>query len=408
MNSPSPQSLPTRVADSITSKFQTLVDLRRELHRYPELSHQEFETTKRIANRLRTLGYEVHIRPEGTGLFADIARQDFDPDLHPTVAIRSDIDALPIDELNHVPYKSCHQGVMHACGHDAHMATVFGSALALAKFRDELPGRVRLIYQHAEESTPSGAAQMIDFGALEGVNAVLGLHCDPELPLGKIGVRPGPFTAACDLFEFTIIGKGGHGARPHQCVDPIYVATQLCNALYNFIGRTFDSRIPAALSIGTIQGGHVPNVIPEKVRLAGTVRTIDRDQRNALKEHLHRIATSICMIHGAQYELYIELGAPAVRNHPGITDLYAEIGAELLGTDNIYHIPLPSMGGEDFSFYCEHVPAAMFRLGTARQAPDPLLHTPTFDIDERAMEVGAKILARTALRLLNEFAENSL
>ena len=404
MNAPASDNLIDRIEERILSHRDDLIDLRRHFHAHPELSQQEFETTQEIADHLVALGYEVHVRPEGTGLYADIAPPGFDPSTQPTVAIRSDIDALPILELNDVPYKSQNKGVMHACGHDVHMATVYGSGLGLAAHRDELPGRIRLIYQHAEETTPGGAIEMVSFGAIEGVDAVLGLHCDPELAVGKIGVRPGAFTASFDLFEFTICGKGGHGARPHQCVDSIFVATQLCNALYQLTSQNFDTRLPSVISIGTIHGGATPNVIPEEVTLSGSIRTIDPDQRKKIEDHLHRVAGGICMTHGANYNLRFERGAPAIHNDSAITDLFIEIGSELLGEDNIFHIPLPSMGGEDFSYYCERVPGAMFRLGTATSAPSPFLHSPNFDVDERAIAIGSRILARSAVRLLRDKA----
>ncbi len=403
MNAPA-NKLHDRVEERILDHRDELIDLRRHFHANPELSKEEFSTTQTLADHLVTLGYEVHVRPEGTGLYADISPPNFNSDLQPTVAIRSDIDALPILELNDVPYRSRNEGVMHACGHDVHMATVYGTGLGMAAHRSELPGRIRLIYQHAEEVTPGGAIDMVAFGAIEDVDAVLGLHCDPELDVGKIGVRPGPFTASFDLFKFTIRGKGGHGARPHQCIDSIFVATQLCNALYQLVSRNFDTRIPAVISVGTIQGGSTPNVIPEETTITGTIRTIDPDHRNQIEDNLHRIAGGICMTHGANYELNFQRGAPAIHNDPRVTEVFTDVGAELLGADNVYHIPLPSMGGEDFSYYCERIPGAMFRLGTASKSPSNFLHSPNFDIDERAIAIGSRILARSALRLLHDRA----
>lgn len=407
MSQAPPEELLENVERRIIAENRELIELRRHLHAYPELSNQEFQTTRKLSARLQTLGFEVRVRPEGTGLLADLTPPDFDPEVHKTVAIRSDIDALPIEELNDVPYRSRNEGVMHACGHDVHMATVFGTGLGFAAFKENLPGRIRLIYQHAEETVPDGAIDMVKFGAVEGVDAVLGLHCDPELAVGKIGVKKGAFTAAFDSFQFTISGKGGHGARPHQCVDPIFVTTQLCNALYQMTARNFDARIPSVITIGTIQGGTVSNVIPEKVTISGSIRTIDRGHREVLEDHLHRIAAGICMTHGAHYQLVLERGAPSIHNDADITDLFEEVGTDVLGENGIYQIPLPSMGGEDFSFYLERVPGAMFRLGTATIAPSHFLHSPNFDIDERAIAIGARILARSALRLLTEKFDNA-
>ncbi|MBA2664721.1 MAG: amidohydrolase [Bradymonadaceae bacterium] len=399
-----PENLFERVEKRILAQNHDLIDFRRYLHAHPELSQREFQTTQTIRERLEGLGLSVHARAEGTGLYADLVPPDFDPELHPTIAIRSDIDALPILELNEVPYASRHKGVMHACGHDVHMATVFGTGMGLAAVRESLPGRIRLIYQHAEESIPGGAMDMVAFGAVDGADAVLALHCDPELPVGQIGVKPGAFTAAFDLFEFKIIGKGGHGARPHQCIDPIFVATQLATALYQAFGRNFDSRIPMVLTIGTIQGGTVSNVIPEEVHMSGSIRTISAEGRDGVEPLLRRIAGGVCMTHGASYELRLERGAPGIVNDPAITTIYAEVGAAMLGDENVFRIPLPSMGGEDFSYYLERTPGAMFRLGTADGGPRHPLHSPHFDIDERAITIGARILARSAIRLLFEHA----
>lgn len=398
------ETLLERVEERIQDRHSEFVEFRRHLHAHPELSRQEFQTTRKIRERLEALGLEVFVREEGTGLYADLTPPGFDPDRHPTIAIRADIDALPILELNEVPYASRHEGVMHACGHDVHTATVFGTGAGLVAAREHLPGRIRLIFQHAEESVPGGAIDMVEFGAVDGVDAVLALHCDPSLPVGQIGVRPGAFTASIDTFEMTVRGKGGHGARPHEAVDPIFVTTQIAAALYQACGRHFDARQPFVLTIGSIHGGSVPNVIPEEVRITGSVRTISRDHREEVEAFMHRIAGGVCATYGAGYELEIVRGAPSVHNDPHVTRVFAEIGAELLGDSNVYRIPLPSMGGEDYSFYLERVPGAMFRLGTNDGGPRHPLHSPHFDIDERAIAIGARILARSAVRLLGEYA----
>ncbi|MFU8804530.1 MAG: M20 metallopeptidase family protein [Bradymonadaceae bacterium] len=397
-----PENLFERVEKKILARNKDLIALRRHFHANPELSQQEFETTKTLVERLQDLGLEVHVRPEGNGLYADLTPPDFDPETHPTVAIRSDIDALPIEELNDVPYASQKEGIMHACGHDVHMATVTGTGMGLLSARDELPGRIRLIYQHAEETVPGGALEMVAFGAVEDVDSVLGLHCDPELTVGKIGIREGAFTAASDLFEIAITGKGGHGARPHQCVDPIFVTTQVANSIYHMFSRNFDARVPAVLTIGTIHGGTVSNVIPEKVKISGSIRTISVDEREEVEAVLRRIIGGVCLTHGASYEIKLERGAPAIFNDPHVTQLFGEVAADIVGEENVHEILLPSMGGEDFSHYLERAPGSMFRLGTAASGPRHFLHSPHFDIDERAISIGARILARTAIRLLFE------
>lgn len=404
-----PDDLFARIDDVIESKTTDLVSLRRELHANPELSHQEFETTKLLQARLEDLGFDVHVRDEGTGLYADLTPDDFDPQTQPTVAIRSDIDALPIRELNEIPYCSQHEGVMHACGHDVHMTTVTGAGMAIRDIKEELNGRLRLLFQHAEEVSPGGAVDMVSFGAVQDVDAVLGLHCDPELEVGNIGLKKGHLTAAFDRFHFTISGKGGHGARPHHCTDPIFVATQIANAIYQAPARYFDSRDSVVMTLGSFHSGDTPNVIPEVAEFEGTVRTLSQETRTKVEPLLRQLAGGICMSHSANYELEIENGAPSVINDGRIIDVIGEVAAEIYGEDSLHEIPKPSMGGEDFAYYLRHVPGAMFRLGTAGPGPRArhFLHSPKFNIDERAIAIGTRVLARSALTLMNRLQDES-
>lgn len=393
-----------RVDDFITRHAAELIELRRHLHRNPELSHYEFETTRLLSERLREAGLEVTVRPEGTGFYADLASPDFDSARHRTVAVRCDLDALAIDEANETTFRSQHAGVMHACGHDVHMSCAFGAGLALKHIADGVSGRVRLIYQHAEE-TVGGADQMVSFGAMEGVDRIIALHVDPEIPVGQIGVRRGAFTAAFDEFRLRVIGQSGHGARPHHCIDPIFVMTQLANALYNAVGRSMDARDPMVLSIGTIEGGKAANIIPEDVVVTGTVRTLSKSHRDAVEPLLVRVSDGICSAHGAKYELDLKRGAPAIINDAGVTDVIAEAASAVLGPDAVHEIPLPSMGSEDFSYYLENTPGAMFRLGVAQQGrPKYFLHSARFDVHEDAIAIGARVLAQSALRLLQSEA----
>lgn len=392
------------VSAIIAENHQKLVELRRHLHANPELSHEEYKTTALLAEKLKALGYDVHVRPEGLGLYADLTPKWFSPEVHPTIAIRADMDALPIIEQNDdIDYKSTHDGVMHACGHDVHMTCTMGACLAFPKIIDELPGRIRIVYQHAEESSPSGASDMVDFGAVEGVDAIIALHCDPERPVGTVGVRAGALTAAFDRFIFTIIGKGGHGARPHHCVDPIFVGTQMAQTFYQITTRQFDAREAMVFSIGSFQAGDVPNVIPETATLSGTVRTLSNARRAEVEPMLNRVAQNICDYTGARYELDLYRGAPAIINNAQIVDIMAAVARDLLGQEHVQPIELPSMGSEDFSQYLQHVPGAMFRLGTARaDRPIHRLHSSLFNIDERAIGHGANILSRTAIALLHK------
>lgn len=395
-------SLLARAHQHIDEQEPSLIALRRHLHTHPELSHQEQQTTALLADKLRALGYQVFAREEGTGLYAELAPPGFDPTQARTIAIRADLDALPIHEQNDVLYRSEHQGVMHACGHDVHMSCAYGAALALAPLKDALPGRIRMVFQHAEESSPSGAPEMIRFGAIEGVDAIIALHCDPERPLGQIGIKPGPMTASYDRFIFTIHGKGGHGARPHQCIDPIYAGTQLVQSLYQATSRWFDAREPMVFSVGSFNAGAFANVIPESATISGTVRTVSEERRAHVEPMLRQIADGICAYTKASYELDLYRGSPALINDPAIAQLMAEEGRALLGDAGVEPIALPSMGSEDFAHYLLHIPGAMFRLGTAQSGRAVhLLHSSRFDIDERAIAVGAKLLSATALRLLN-------
>ena len=360
-----------------------------------------------LAQRLEALGFEVRVRPQGLGLLAEIAPRGFDVSTHPTVAIRADMDALPIQEQNEVPYSSAHPGVMHACGHDVHMTCAMGAAIALSAIRDQLPGRVRIVYQHAEESAPSGAPDMVAFGALDDACGIVALHCDPERPTGTIGIREGALTAAFDRFIFTLKGESGHGARPHDCVDPIFAGTQLASALYTFTSRNFDAREAMVLSLGTFHAGEVPNAIPDEAILSGTVRTISPERRQHVEPMLRRCAQSVCTLAGTTYELDLYQGAPAIINHPVVVDILKDVAAQVLGREHVQDIALPSMGSEDFSQYTQRIPGAMFRLGTAIEGrPVHKLHSSQFNVDERAIELGATILAQAALRMLEAKAND--
>ena len=399
-----PTNLVEQLERTIRSNDDDLISLRRQFHAHPELSNQEFETTRELKQRLEELGFEVHVRDEGTGLYADLEPEGFDPLEDPTVAIRSDIDALPIEEENDVPYRSKNEGVMHACGHDVHMASVMGSGMAIDSLSRELPGRLRLIFQHAEEKVHGGATEMVDFGAIDEVDAILGVHCQPQMEVGTVGLRKGAFTAGFDDFRIKVIGRGGHGARPHETIDPIYVVTQVANALYQATSRSLDARDPVVLSIGSIDGGDAPNAIPSSATIEGTIRTLSDEQQERIEPLLKRIVGGVCMAHDAQYELDIKYGAPAIYNDHRVVDHIEAVTSELLGEEGVQEIPLPSMGSEDFSEYLQYAPGAMFRLGSAGVGPKHLLHSARFDVDERVIGTGSYILSRTALRIMDDLA----
>jgi amidohydrolase len=316
------------------------------------------------------------------------------------IAVRADCDALRIQDEKSADYHSRVPHVMHACGHDVHTAAVFGAVSALDQLERSgaLPWPVtwRGIFQPAEE-TSDGAASMIRAGALTDVEAIVSLHVDPTRRAGTIGVRPGVFTASCDMMRVTVRGRGGHAARPHESVDPIAAAAQLISTLYQFVPRSTDSQEAVVVSFGQIHGGLNANVIPEEVMLEGTVRTLNRQVRERTIANIKRLASGIESVTGTKLNVDFDEGTASVDNDPALTALVERVARELLGDDGkVTQMPRPSMGSEDFAAYLEHVPGSMFRLGCAGdRMPWPGLHTPTFDVDEQCLPVGANILART-------------
>ncbi|MEO8494526.1 MAG: amidohydrolase [Planctomycetota bacterium] len=384
---------------AIDERFPQLVEIRRHLHAHPELSGQELETSLYLYQLLGDLGFAVRMGPEGCGLIADHDATS----AVPRVAIRADLDALHIQDAKQVDYRSQIPGVMHACGHDAHTATVFGAITALKALQDrgELPWDVpfRGIFQPAEEIC-AGATSMIKAGALDDVTALIAVHMDPTRRVGHIGFRAGVLTANCDEMVIVIHGRGGHAARPHEASDPIAAAAQLVNALYLFIPRVTDSQDAVVVTIGQIEGGDHANVIPEYVTLRGTIRTLDQVVRRKTMEHICRIASSVGQTSETKIDVQFGLGCKCVVNDAKVIQVLRHAAREVLEPDGVEEIARPSMGSEDFAFYLDHVPGAMIRLGcTSDRAGGSGLHTPTFDIDEEALRVGARILARTAVYL---------
>jgi len=374
-----------------------IVALRRYLHAHPEPSGAELQTSLRLYQQLGEAGLVVRMGPHGCGVIADSQA----PAAASRVALRADIDALLIQDEKTVDYRSTHDGVMHACGHDAHTAIATGAAMALSELEQAglapWPLAWRAIFQPAEE-TAAGARQMIAAGAMDGVRSIFALHVDPARRTGDIGVRSGPFTATCDALRIRVNGRGGHGARPHESRDPIGAAAQLINTLYLFIPRATDTQDAVVLSFGRIDGGRNPNVIPEQVDLGGTLRTLDPAIRAQTIEHIGRIARGVEQVTETRIDLAIDASIPAVANDPAATALITAAAADVAGGCTIAPIPRPSMGSEDFACYLAHCPGAMFRLGVAADlAAVTPLHTPRFDVDERALALGARILARTVV-----------
>lgn len=380
-----------RAVDQIEDQIRAV---RRHLHANPEPSGEEYETTAFLAKSLQESGIECSVVESRRGIIAGQLCQN-----EPCVAMRADTDALRIQEERDVPYRSTRDGLMHACGHDAHSAMVFGAALALHLSRENLPWEVnwRAIFQPAEESAV-GAEEMTKYGAVQSVQAIIALHVDPELPVGRIATRIGPLTAFCESINVNIRGKGGHAARPHHTVDSIATAIQLVNSIYQFIPRSIDSREPVVVSFGVIEGGENPNVIPEKVLLRGTIRTVSRVASARVKERIRGIARGLSDASGATIDVEFQRGPDAVINDEWVTGICVLAATELLGKEAVETIRLPSMGGEDFSAYLAHTPGSMLRLGVGG-TNSPFLHSSQFDIDETALPIGAKLLARSLVLL---------
>jgi amidohydrolase len=373
---------------------EQLTSWRREFHMHPELGFQETRTAARVAEILEPLGYRVCTGVGRTGVVAELGEG------HPIVAIRADMDALPIQEANDVPYASQVPGVMHACGHDAHIAIGLGVATLLAQ--ETFPGTVRFLFQPAEEVGDeegiSGAPRMVEDGAMEGVDTVLALHVDGALPVSDITVGVGPASAGVDSFFVTIIGKGGHGAYPHKVVDPIYIAGHVILALHGIVSRRLHPLIPAVVSIGSIHSGQAENVIPEQVELSGTIRYMETEIREKIHAEIER-ALGVARTLGGDYALRFEHGGPPMINNAKVTALIQKIGAELLGNEHVMPYK-PEMGSEDFGAFSDLAPGAMFMLGCRIEGDEREPHTPCFDVDERCLPLGTAILAETALRLL--------
>ena len=374
-----------------------MVEVRRHLHAHPEPSGEEVRTSLYIRDRLEAAGYVARVRGDGRGVVAYPSAAGGSA----CVALRADTDALRIQDQKRVAYRSQVSEVMHACGHDGHTAAVLGALLALADAQGEgaLPWPVcwRGIFQPAEE-TSAGAREMVEFGALEGVSAILSLHMDPSRAVGRVGYRWGTFTAACDAVTIQIDGRGGHAARPHESLDPIAAAAQLITSLYLFIPRATDSHDPAVLTIGQLLAGENSNVIPERACLRGTLRTLTRATREATKDHIRRIASALAEASGTHISVEFQAGPQSVENDRPLTELIRDTAGEIVGPAGLDIVPRPSMGGEDFAFYLDHVPGAMFRLGCASpEGGSPPLHSPNFDIDERSLLIGARILARAVV-----------
>lgn len=373
---------------------EQLTSWRRDFHMYPELGFQEKRTSAKVAEICRMMGLRVREGVGKTGVVAELGGG------RPTIAIRADMDALPILEANDVDYCSRNHGVMHACGHDAHTAMALGAAHLLSK--EKLIGSIRFLFQPSEEVADkegmSGAPRMIMDGAMEGVDLIIAQHVDPSTPVGFIRVGAGPASGGVDSWFGSVIGKGSHGARPFEGIDPVYISAHVIFALNAIISRQIQPFDPAVVSIGSMHGGQAENVIPDRVMLTGTLRYTEA----RVQEQIHaeiRHAFELCRALGGDCELRIERGTPPMQNHPAAVALIEEAARECVGRENI--LPMEKeLGAEDFGCYSEIVPGAMYMLGTRIDGNERFGHNPRFDIDEQALAIGTAVLAAAAIKFL--------
>ena len=376
---------------------QELIAIRRHLHSNPELSFQEYNTVAYVKMQLEGMGITQIKSLAQTGL--EVLIEGRNPNKK-VVALRADMDALPIVEANDVPYKSQNVGVMHACGHDAHTTCLLGVAKILQGERESFEGTVKLIFQPGEEKLPGGASLMIAEGVLENpaVNAILGQHVMPLIPVGKVGFRSGLYMASTDELYVTIKGKGGHGAMPHLCIDPVVVMAQMITALQTLVSRQANPIIPSVLSFGKVIANGATNVIPNEVYLEGTFRTLDEKWRSKAHELMLRTAHSVAEGFGATVDFEIRKGYPFLHNNPALTARSKAAALNYMGEENIVDLDI-WMAAEDFAYYSQEADACFYRLGTRNESKGIVsgVHTPTFDIDEEALEIGAGLMAYLAI-----------
>jgi amidohydrolase len=371
-----------------------LIIWRRDFHMHPELGFQETRTSDCVAEIAGSLGARVRRGVGRTGVVVELGEGK------PVIALRADIDALPILEENITEYRSQNPGVMHACGHDSHTAMLLGVIELLAK--EEFPGSVRCLFQPSEEMADeqgiSGAPAMVTDGAMQGVDMVLALHVDASTPVGDIRVEAGPASGGVDSWFGAVHGRGGHGAKPHETVDPFYLTAHVIFALNAIISRRIFAFDPAVVSIGSIHGGETENVIPDRVSLSGTLRYTRSQVRQKLHEEIRR-AFELTRSLGGDYEFHVEAGSPPMQNHPEAVELITQAAGALLGKEHVLPF-LPELGAEDFGAFSEIAPGAMFLLGARIEGDERFGHNPRFDIDERAMPIGSAIMAQAALHYL--------
>lgn len=383
--------------------FNEMVEIRRYLHQYPELSFEEVETPKYIADYHNRLGHEVRTGVGGRGVVATLKGKKPGP----TVALRADFDALPIQEENNIPYKSKVDGVMHACGHDGHTATLLGLAKVLNRLKDELKGNVVFIHQHAEEVPPGGAIAMIEDGCLEGVDVIFGTHLWANYPLGEIGYRSGPFMSAPDRFDIKIQGYGGHGSQPERTKDSIVIAGQLIGNLQQIVSRRISPLDTAVVSVCSIEAKNPFNIIADSAKLSGTVRTFKEDVREFIEQEMEKVIKGTCYSSDADYTFTYTRGYPATVNHQEETEFLAKVAKQAPSVQIVKEYE-PQMTGEDFAYYLQHVKGAFFFTGAEKEGRESSYphHHPKFDIDERSLLIAAQVLGTATLEYMKKTKYN--
>jgi amidohydrolase len=379
-----------------------LIEIRRHIHAHPELSGQEYQTAAYVAGVLSSCGLRVQEAVGKTGVVGDL---NGEKNQEKILAIRTDMDALPIQEKTDLDFASRKPGIMHACGHDVHTTLGLGVAMVLSRLSQPLPQTIRFIFQPAEEIA-QGASWMVQDGVMRDVQAIFGVHVFPSISAEFVGIRYGALTAAADDLEIFIQGESGHGARPHEAKDAIWIASQVITTLQQAISRTQNPLRPIVLSIGQINGGRAPNVIADQVRMAGTVRSLHPETHANLPDWIEGIVKSVCHTYGAGYEMNYRRGVPSVQNDLALTQILEEASREAWGSERVLILTEPSLGAEDFSLYLEHAPGSMFRLGVGfGDRNNPPLHHPEFEVNEAAIMTGVVTLAYAAYKYCLNNAE---
>jgi len=380
---------------------QEIVDIRRHLHANPELSFEEYKTSEFVQTKLTEWGIKFQNNIANTGVVAKIEGNDPNSKV---IALRGDMDALPITETNDIDYKSKNEGVMHACGHDVHTSCLLGAAKILNEIKGELSGTIRLIFQPAEEKFPGGASQMIEEGVLDNpkVNSIIGQHVMPDFEAGKVGFRSGTYMASADEIYIKVIGKGGHAAMPERNIDPVLISAHIITSLQQIVSRNSRPDTPCVLSIGKVIADGATNVIPDEVYMEGTFRTFDEEWRELAHEKIKNIAISLVEGMGAKCEIEIKKGYPVLINNEALANRSKQFAIEYLGKENVLDLDL-WMAGEDFAYYSHHTDACFYRLGIRNEAKGitSSVHTPTFDIDEDALKTGVGLMAWLAVNELS-------